>query len=285
MDEPFRSGYVAIGGRPNVGKSTLLNRLIGQKVSITSPRPQTTRHRILGIKTLPRGQILYIATPGLHQGGKYAINRYMNRVAAAALEDVDAVIFMVEGLLWKAEDEHVLERLETVKRPVILAVNKVDRIRDKRDLLPHLDELSKKADFEHIIPISAVRGDNLVALENRVLELLPEGPPLFPRGPGHGSHGAISRRGDRPREAHTQPRRRVTVHDHGRDRALFRGGQASAHQRGDLGRAAGPEGHRHRQAGSDAEKGGKPSPGGDGESLRQEGILEKLGPGAGGVVG
>jgi GTP-binding protein Era len=180
MEQPFRCGYAAIVGRPNVGKSTLLNRLLGQKVSITSPKPQTTRYRILGIKTLPTGQIIYVDTPGLHRGGKYAMNRYMNRVAAGALTDVDVVIFMVEGLAWKDEDEYVLERLLTGNHPVILALNKVDRIRDKRELLPYLDALSKKADFKHILPISAVRGDNLIALETRVLELLPQGPPLFP---------------------------------------------------------------------------------------------------------
>lgn len=177
---PSRTGFVAIVGRPNVGKSTLLNRILGQKISITSDRPQTTRHRILGIKTLGDSQAVYVDTPGVHLGGKRAINRYMNRAALSVLEDVDLVIFVVDGLHWTEEDEHMLHALAQVRVPVILAVNKVDKITDKAKLLPRLDELSKKRDFAQLVPVSAQRGNNVDSLEQAVMALLPEGEPMFP---------------------------------------------------------------------------------------------------------
>ena len=179
-DSGARCGVVAIIGRPNVGKSTLLNRLVGQKISITAPRPQTTRHRILGIKTLAAGQILYVDTPGMHREGKRAINRYLNRTARAALSDVDAVLWVVEALRWTEEDEDILMRLADSGAPVILAVNKVDQVADKTRLLPLLQALAAKRAFAALVPISARRGDNLERLESAVLDLLPEGPPLFP---------------------------------------------------------------------------------------------------------
>jgi GTP-binding protein Era len=176
----FRCGYVALVGRPNVGKSTLLNRLIGQKISITSRRPQTTRDRIIGINTLDRAQLVYVDTPGLHRCGGRAMNRYMNRVASMALQDVDVVVFLVEGLRWTPDDEFVLGKLAHVDCPVILAVNKVDLVADKAALLPGLQCLSRKRAFEHIVPLSARTGNNVAELESCVAALLPVGVPFFP---------------------------------------------------------------------------------------------------------
>jgi len=175
-----RTGYVAIVGRPNVGKSTLLNRILGQKLSITSRRPQTTRHQILGIKTEGAIQVVYVDTPGLHLEQKKAINRYMNRAAHSALVDVDVAVFVVDGLRWTEEDEAVLERLRNLKSPVILVVNKVDRVEDKAKLLPHLQQLGEKLAFAEIIPISAKNGYNVEPLEQAVNRRLPEGEFLFP---------------------------------------------------------------------------------------------------------
>ncbi len=175
-----RCGLVAIAGRPNVGKSTLLNHLIGQKVSITSRKPQTTRQRILGIKSEPGFQAIYVDTPGLHEPGQRALNRYMNESAKSALRDVDVILFMVEGLRWNEQDEYVLQTIKAARVPVILAINKVDKIADKKKLLPHLNALAQKMSFAHIIPLSAKSGDNISALEARVHSLLPEGPALYP---------------------------------------------------------------------------------------------------------
>ncbi|MFV1973580.1 MAG: GTPase Era [Thiohalobacterales bacterium] len=176
----FRCGYIALVGRPNVGKSTLLNRLLGQKISITSKRPQTTRHRIIGIKTGSRSQQIYVDTPGLHQYSGRAMNRHMNRVATLALSDVDVVVFLVEGLRWTADDDLVLEKIGLVDYPVVLAVNKVDLIADKQSLLPGLQELSARHAFTRIIPVSASKGDNVAELEACVEALLPEAPPFYP---------------------------------------------------------------------------------------------------------
>ncbi len=175
----MRVGYIAIVGRPNVGKSTLLNRILGRKVSITSHKPQTTRHRILGIKTTPTAQFIYCDTPGLHRGGRRAMNRYMNRAARSVLEDVDVVLFVVEALHWRDEDEYVLEQLGRLKVPVVLAVNKVDRLQDKARLLPFLKELADRHEFAEVIPVSATRGTQVAALEEALERLLPEGEPYF----------------------------------------------------------------------------------------------------------
>jgi GTP-binding protein Era len=180
LSTEFRCGYIALVGRPNVGKSTLLNRLLGQKISITSKRPQTTRHRILGIKTGSRSQQIYVDTPGLHHYKGRAMNRHMNRAATLALADVDVVVFVVEGLRWTADDDLVLKKLEQVDCPVVLVVNKVDLVADKQSLLPGLEELSRRREFEQIIPLSATKGDNVTALEACVETLLPESPPLYP---------------------------------------------------------------------------------------------------------
>ena len=176
----YRCGYVALVGRPNVGKSTLLNHLRGQKISITSKRPQTTRHRILGIKTIDTAQFIYVDTPGLHQYEGRAMNRHMNREALRALQQVDVVVFMVEGLRWTGDDELVLKELASVSCPVLLAVNKVDLITDKQSLLPGLQALSGKRDFEQIVPLSATTGRNVAELESVIESLLPESVPFFP---------------------------------------------------------------------------------------------------------
>ena len=181
MNAPdYRCGYVALIGRPNVGKSTLLNRLLGQKISITSKRPQTTRHRILGIKTTDTAQFVYVDTPGMHSYEGRAMNRHMNREAARTLQEVDVVVFMVEGLRWTEDDELVLKELSSVGCPVVLVVNKVDLITDKQLLLPGLQEMSGRGDFEQIIPLSAVNGRNVAELETVVESLLPVSVPFFP---------------------------------------------------------------------------------------------------------
>lgn len=177
---PFRSGYVAIVGRPNVGKSTLMNHILGQKISITSSKPQTTRHRILGIKTEETYQAIYVDTPGLHLNAKKAMNRYMNRAATTSLEDVDLILFVVDAARWSDEDENVLQRLREQKVPVVLVVNKVDRIRDKTQLLPLLKSLSEKMAFRAVLPVSALKGVNLDDLEKEVLQALPESEAIYP---------------------------------------------------------------------------------------------------------
>ncbi|PHS32361.1 MAG: GTPase Era [Methylophaga sp.] len=180
-DNAFKSGYVAIIGRPNVGKSTLINRVLGQKLCITSRRPQTTRHRILGIKTSKESQLIYVDTPGLHIDDKRAMNRYMNRAAASSINDVDVILFVVDGMNWTEEDERVLDRLkENAKAPVILVINKMDKLEDKDVMLPHIEQLSEKFDFSNILPISARRGSNMEQLENEIIQLIPEGELIFP---------------------------------------------------------------------------------------------------------
>jgi GTP-binding protein Era len=180
MASDNRCGYLAITGRPNVGKSTLLNRAIGQKLAITSHKPQTTRHRILGIKTLPRGQIVYVDTPGIHKRLDNAMNRYLNRTAKGVLSDVNAILFVVEALRWTEEDAAVLESVVRARVPVILAINKVDQLHRKDDLLPFMAEMSARYDFQTIVPVSATKGTQLEQLEKAVLDALPHGENLFP---------------------------------------------------------------------------------------------------------
>jgi GTP-binding protein Era len=179
-DKTFRCGYVALVGRPNVGKSTLMNHLLGQKLSITSRKPQTTRHRLLGIKTTEHAQIIYVDTPGIHQHGKRAMNRYMNRTASSVIEDVHVVVFLVEALKWTEEDEMVLNVLKAASVPVILAVNKVDRIKQKEELLPFLQQLNQKMDFIEVVPISALGGSNLTQLEEAIVKHLDISAPYYP---------------------------------------------------------------------------------------------------------
>ena len=173
-------GFIAIVGRPNVGKSTLLNKILGQKISITSRKAQTTRHRIVGIQTEGAYQAIYVDTPGLHIEEKRAINRLMNRAASSAIGDVDLIIFVVEGTKWTEDDEMVLNKLRAAKAPVVLAINKVDNIKEKDELLPHITELSQKFDFAEILPISAQRGKNVHLLEKIVRQSLREGVHHFP---------------------------------------------------------------------------------------------------------
>jgi len=175
-----KAGYVAIVGRPNVGKSTLLNHILGQKISITSRKPQTTRHQILGVKTDDHVQVKYVDTPGLHKGRDHALNRYMNRAASSALIDVDLVVFVVDRTQWTDEDALVLEKVARVDCPVLLVVNKVDRLDDKGQLLPHLQKLSEHMEFAEIVPISAFKGENVDRLEKIIQERLPSGIHYFP---------------------------------------------------------------------------------------------------------
>jgi GTP-binding protein Era len=177
-----RSGFVALVGRPNVGKSTLLNALLGQKLSIVTPRPQTTRHRVIGLLNLPDGQVAFVDTPGLHRGPKRALNRAMNRTAAAALGDADLALFVVEALKWTAEDALALARLVESGRAAIAVVNKVDRVRPRERLLPYLAELAARHAFLEIVPVSAQKASNLEALLRVTLAALPAGEPLFPPG-------------------------------------------------------------------------------------------------------
>lgn len=175
----FRCGFVALVGKPNAGKSTLLNRLVGQKISITSRRPQTTRHRITGIRSEADYQVVYVDTPGLHASQPRAMNRYLNRAAADSLADVDLVVLVTDGIRWQEDDDWVLQKLHNVACPVIAAVNKIDRIADKQKLLPFLQLLAGKREFAEIIPLSARTGDHVAALERAVVERLPEAPPLY----------------------------------------------------------------------------------------------------------
>ena len=173
-------GFVAIVGRPNVGKSTLLNQLLGQKVSITSRKAQTTRHRIVGIDTQDNDQIIYIDTPGLHIEEKRAINRLMNRAASSSIGDVELVIFVVEGTHWNDDDEMVANKLKDCKCPVLLVINKIDNVIDKTQLLPHIQEISQKVNFLDVVPISAEKGDGVDIIRKIVKKHLPEGEHHFP---------------------------------------------------------------------------------------------------------
>lgn len=176
----MKTGYVALIGRPNVGKSTLLNRLVGQKLSIVSRRPQTTRHRVLGIKTNEHAQILYIDTPGIHRAASRALNRYLNKTAANALVGVDVAVWLIDGKGFRSDDCLVAEKLAAANVPTILAINKVDQIQDKKTLLPLIAEADARYPFDAIVPISGIKGINLDSLERSIIERLPEGAPIFP---------------------------------------------------------------------------------------------------------
>ncbi len=176
----FRCGTVAIAGRPNVGKSTLLNALLGQKLSIVTPKAQTTRHRILGVLSRPEFQLLLLDTPGLHAGRGRRLNQAMNREAMAAITGADAALLVADATRWTDEDEAVLARLVAASLPVVLVLNKVDRVRPRERLLPLLQELGARHGFAAIVPISALQGDNLERLLTAVAALLPESQPLFP---------------------------------------------------------------------------------------------------------
>ncbi len=177
--EDFRCGFAALVGRPNVGKSTLLNALVGQKLSIVTPRPQTTRHRIIGLAQLPNAQIAFVDTPGLHRHARRALNKAMNRTAAAALEDADLLVWVVEALAWTAEDQLVLERIVRSGRPALVAINKVDQVRPKERLLPYLQQFGARHTFQALVPVSALKGSGIEPLRAAILSQLPLSPPLF----------------------------------------------------------------------------------------------------------
>lgn len=179
MTEP-RCGYVAIVGRPNVGKSTLLNHILGQKLCITSRKPQTTRHTLLGIKTEDDLQMIFVDTPGIHTNQERAINRVMNRSAASVISDVDVLIFVVDRFEWSEADEYVAKYLSNNQVPVIVAVNKVDMIEDKDALLPHLKFLASKVNAAEFIPLSALRKTNLDELEAKIQTYIPQKMHLYP---------------------------------------------------------------------------------------------------------
>ncbi|MDE1898529.1 MAG: GTPase Era [Xanthomonadaceae bacterium] len=178
-DNILRCGFAALVGRPNVGKSTLLNALVGAHLSIVSPKPQTTRHRILGIATRPAGQILYVDTPGLHRGARRALNHSLNRAAHAAIAEVDVAVQVVESGHWTDEDSSVHAALAEHARPRLLAVNKIDRQKDKRALLPYVAEVVARHPFDAVFYVSALRNEGLAALELAILERLPVRDPLY----------------------------------------------------------------------------------------------------------
>jgi GTP-binding protein Era len=176
----FRAGFAALVGRPNVGKSTLLNALVGEKISIVTSRPQTTRHRVLGVLNRPGVQLAFVDTPGLHLGERRALNRAMNRAAAAALADADLVVFVIEALRFFEEDHAVLRRIKDSGRDSIVVINKVDKVPQKDRLLPFTAELAGMHPFLDVVPVSAEKGVNLERLIEVIGSRLPESPELFP---------------------------------------------------------------------------------------------------------
>ena len=187
MSKPdhHKCGYIAIIGRPNVGKSTLLNRILGLKLSITSRKPQTTRHNLTGIKTVGNVQMVFVDTPGIHKGQTKAINKYMNRMASSALKDVDVIIFVVDRDTWNEHDDWVLQQVSHVSCPVILAVNKLDTYENKNDVLPYLASVTEKmnpvlGERLSVVPMSALKGQNLDALESLIITYLPEAVHFYP---------------------------------------------------------------------------------------------------------
>ncbi len=173
-------GFVALIGRPNVGKSTLMNHLLKQKISITSRKPQTTRHRILGINTTASGQAIYMDTPGMHDNEKRALNRHLNRTADSTLLGVDVVVWLIDGLSWHEYDEVIFKKLEQAGLPVILAANKIDKLDDKEAILTFFNEAQHRFPFKHLVPISALKSTNLDQLENSIMALLPERDLIYP---------------------------------------------------------------------------------------------------------
>jgi len=178
-EETFRCGYVALVGRPNVGKSTLMNRILGQKLSIVTAKPQTTRQRVAGIKTTRQGQVIYIDTPGIHLAARRALNRYMNRIARASFQDVDLILFLVEAGRWTQQDEHVARTLASVGVPVVLVINKIDLVADKSELLRFVAEKVGADRFQEVLMVGARGGDGVADLELRVMQYLPFSRPFY----------------------------------------------------------------------------------------------------------
>lgn len=181
-DTTFRCGFVALAGRPNVGKSTLVNALVGARVSIVSDKPQTTRRRILGIHTTPDYQCVFVDAPGMGRDAGHALARHMNRVAKRATADADAVLLVAEAVRWTESDDQVLRHCESLGRPLVLAVNKIDALRSRDELLPFLDRIQHLADFKCVVPVSARTRENLTRLEAQLAEMLPLSDKLFPDG-------------------------------------------------------------------------------------------------------
>jgi len=175
----FQSGFIAVVGRPNVGKSTLINELIGQKLSITSHKPQTTRHRIHAIDTQTNYQMIFVDTPGIHIGNKKAINSYMNKTASSSLSEADMILWLVEALKWTKEDERVMEHLTKIKVPIILCVNKIDNLNTKDEILPYLENLGEKFQANEVFPLSAFKKNHTNGLRKLILKHLPQQEALF----------------------------------------------------------------------------------------------------------
>lgn len=180
MSIDTQCGYIALIGRPNVGKSTLLNTILESKISITSKKPQTTRNRLLGIKTQGKTQFIFVDTPGLQPESYNHLHRYMNKQAISVLPDVDVIVVLFEALKWQEKDAWILEKLKKLNSPIIAVVNKVDKVKNKDELLPFMEMLAKKHEFYRIIPLSALDNDNVQALLTQLKPLLPAQPQLFP---------------------------------------------------------------------------------------------------------
>jgi GTP-binding protein Era len=182
IPDDYRCGLVAVIGRPNVGKSTFINAVMRRKVSIVTAKPQTTRHRILAVHTDARQQIIFVDTPGLHRKAGKAMNRLMNKTAANALADADLVLFVSDATRWTEEDDDVLLRLKSCDAPVIALLNKIDKVHPKEKLLDSLATMASRFEFTEIVPVSAMKRDNLDHLMTLIPAYLPESPPLFPEG-------------------------------------------------------------------------------------------------------
>lgn len=176
----YRCGHVALVGRPNVGKSSLLNRIIGQKISITSPKPQTTHWALYGIRSEPNYQAIFVDTPGMQNRHRDSINRHLVREIRSAIAHVDVLVFMTEALSWYAADAQVLAMLGKTEAPIVCVINKIDRLPDRDRLLPFIRQVSATAKFEEIIPVSVLRNENIATLEATVAKLLPVAPPVYP---------------------------------------------------------------------------------------------------------
>ena len=179
MDRNQKTGFVTLIGKTNVGKSTLLNKIIDQKISITSRKPQTTRHRLLGIKTKDTSQAIFVDTPGYHIGQKRALNKHMNKVALGSMEGVDLILFVIEATRWAQEEEELFSRLKFHKDKLLIVINKIDKLKSKNELLPFIEFLRLETGLDKIIPISALKS-NLNTLESEIFEFLHIGKHLYP---------------------------------------------------------------------------------------------------------